>query len=92
MNARPAYPPPTLDDVAWQAAAACHPQADTAIHPEHFFPAHKAEVYARDAKRVCRHCPVRNECLTFALTHNHSGIWGGTTDRERADRRRRWAA
>lgn len=92
MNAKPSYPPPTLEDVAWQARAACHPRADTAIDPERFFPVHKADKYTQAAKRVCRRCPVQTDCLSFALTHNLAGVWGGTSDRERADLRRRWAA
>jgi WhiB family redox-sensing transcriptional regulator len=36
------------------------------------------------AMAVCRACPVRSECLTFALsTGPHDGIWGGTTPYER---------
>jgi len=32
---------------------------------------------------VCRTCPVRLECLDEALTHDYSGVWGGTTEAER---------
>jgi WhiB family transcriptional regulator, redox-sensing transcriptional regulator len=43
----------------------------------------------------CAQCPVRPECLQFALdTHNYHGVWGGTTPAERKrerDRRRRGA-
>lgn len=92
MNAKPSYPPPTLEDVAWQARAACHPQADTAIHPELFFPVHKGDKHAHRAKLVCQGCPVRNECLSFAFTNRLVGVWGGATERERADMRRRWTA
>lgn len=36
------------------------------------------------AKRVCRECPVRMECLTFAYANNEpAGIWGGLDKRER---------
>ncbi|MGH3098714.1 MAG: WhiB family transcriptional regulator [Streptosporangiales bacterium] len=36
------------------------------------------------AKRVCRHCPVRTECLAYALDHRMEyGVWGGMTERER---------
>lgn len=39
----------------------------------------------RQAKAVCAECPVRRECLLFALaTPEHYGIWGGLTARERA--------
>jgi WhiB family transcriptional regulator, redox-sensing transcriptional regulator len=38
---------------------------------------------AMPAKRICMACPVRRQCLEFALTHDEHGIWGGTTERER---------
>lgn len=36
-------------------------------------------------------CPVRNECLDYALTAEHGlyGMWGGTTPKERRVIRRR---
>jgi WhiB family redox-sensing transcriptional regulator len=36
------------------------------------------------AVAVCRACPVRQPCLSFALDAREMlGIWGGTTPRER---------
>jgi WhiB family redox-sensing transcriptional regulator len=36
------------------------------------------------AKVVCRGCPVRKECLEYALVLNEQmGIWGGVSERER---------
>ena len=36
------------------------------------------------AKAVCRSCPVRWDCLAYALAHKvEHGVWGGLTDRER---------
>jgi WhiB family transcriptional regulator, redox-sensing transcriptional regulator len=36
------------------------------------------------AKRVCRGCPVRYECLAEALDSRiEAGVWGGMTERER---------
>lgn len=36
------------------------------------------------AKAVCRRCPVRWECLTYALeTRQRHGVWGGLTAEER---------
>jgi len=38
----------------------------------------------RDAKKVCRGCEVRAECLEYALEHDERfGIWGGLSERER---------
>lgn len=36
------------------------------------------------AKRICRGCPVRTECLADALDSQvEFGVWGGMTERER---------
>lgn len=67
-------------DQDWRAIGLCG-QAD----PDLFFavgaPEHK------QAKRICRSCPVREQCLSYAMDCpvDH-GIWGGLTERER----RRW--
>ena len=37
-----------------------------------------------EAKRVCRRCPVRSECLQYALrVREPLGIWGGLDALER---------
>ncbi len=36
------------------------------------------------AKRICRDCPVRLDCLAEALNNRiEFGVWGGLTERER---------
>ncbi|MGW6217959.1 WhiB family transcriptional regulator [Streptomyces sp. NPDC055109] len=36
------------------------------------------------ARRVCSGCPVRTECLAYALDNRiEYGVWGGMTERER---------
>lgn len=44
------------------------------------------------AKSICQRCPVRTECLRYALEEpvDH-GIWGGLTERERRRLRRQVA-
>jgi WhiB family transcriptional regulator, redox-sensing transcriptional regulator len=38
----------------------------------------------REARRFCRACPVRTECLAHALDQRiEFGVWGGMTERER---------
>lgn len=71
----------------WRADAACRDE-DTNI----FFPIN--EDGAGPAKAICATCPVRMECLEWALaTRQHDGVWGGLTDVERRRlRRRRQAA
>ncbi len=44
------------------------------------------------AKQICAGCPVKAECLEYALNNPHAskiGIWGGTTEKERRALRRR---
>lgn len=44
----------------------------------------------REVIAVCRSgCPVKAECLAHALKHGEQGIWGGTTDYQRRQIRRR---
>ena len=65
------------DDVGWQDQALCA-QTD----PEAFFPEKGGST--REAKRVCRGCEVRAECLEYALENDERfGIWGGLSERER---------
>lgn len=61
----------------WQEQALCA-QTD----PEAFFPEKGGST--REAKRICRACGVRDECLEFALRNDERfGIWGGLSERER---------
>jgi WhiB family redox-sensing transcriptional regulator len=67
----------------WRSAAACR-SAD----PDLFFPisdSGPAREQTAQAKAICATCRVRRECLAFALrTGQIYGIWGGTTEHERA--------
>lgn len=68
---------------SWTQQASCT-QAD----PEVFFPAQGAS--AEPAKRICLWCPVRAECLAYALAHKiRFGVWGGLSGRERRPLRHR---
>lgn len=50
--------------------------------PDTFHPAPGESL--RSARSVCLACPVRAECLAYALDHNERhGVWGGTSPRER---------
>ena len=74
-----------LDERPWAAYAACR-QAD----PDLFFPAEGDE--AATALKICRGCPVRSECLEWALDSRvRYGVWGGTTERDRRRLQRRTA-
>lgn len=55
------------------------------VNPEWWFPDERAGDTAEEAKRICRGCPVRVQCLDFALSAKWSvdGVWGGFTAMER---------
>ena len=78
-------------DFEWRDRAACRNS-----HPELFFPIGSTgdalqEVEA--AKAICRACPVRRECMAFAVeTNQDSGVWGGLSEDERRKLRRNWVA
>ena len=78
-------------DYSWRRNASCK---DT--DPELFFPigtTGQALVQISEAKVVCDECAVRGKCLDFALETNQDwGIWGGMSEEERRDIRRRRAA
>ncbi|MCF6425823.1 WhiB family transcriptional regulator [Amycolatopsis tucumanensis] len=66
----------------WRTRAACRDE-----DPELFFPVSEMGPGARQvarAKAVCASCPVRAECLAYALDSGlDNGIFGGTTEQER---------
>lgn len=64
-------------DPDWRDRALCA-QTD----PEAFFPEKGGS--SREAKKVCRNCEVRPECLQDALRRGERfGVWGGLTEGER---------
>lgn len=66
-----------IDRPPWMADALC---AET--DPDAFFPDKGGS--SVEAKRVCARCPVQQECLEYALTHDERfGVWGGASERER---------
>lgn len=72
----------------WRYAALCR---DT--DPEQFFSVSgpESESYKKhigEAKAFCRSCPVREECLSFALAKDVTGVFGGTDEHDRRRLRR----
>lgn len=68
---------PQPDEFAWMHHARCR-----GVKPTEFFPSDGMGVEA--AQRVCASCPVRVECLEYALEHRiEHGVWGGASERER---------
>lgn len=62
---------------AWTEQAIC-----AQVDPELFFPEKGGATTA--AKQLCAGCPVRTDCLNYAVEHNiRFGIWGGLAERDR---------
>jgi WhiB family redox-sensing transcriptional regulator len=74
----------------WQHAAACREEdvilffgPDGERQPER-------ELREQKAKALCASCPVRMDCLNYALSRPEKyGSWGGLNEDERAVERRR---
>jgi len=72
----------------WHDNAACRELDPDAFFIEHLKDDRYIRALAR-AKAVCRTCPVREECLDFAVRNNEpAGVWGGLSPRERRRHRR----
>lgn len=61
----------------WVAHALC-----ARVDPELFYPQKGGST--RDATRICTRCPVRPQCLAYALDRNERfGVWGGLSAPQR---------
>lgn len=66
----------------WLSEAAC-----LGMDPDIWFPGQGGDL--KSPRGICAECPVNAPCLEKAL-HNEprpTGIWGGTTERQRRDMR-----
>lgn len=68
--------------MTWRKDVPCSGQ--TALFFNHDLETQRERVIREAAaKRICAGCPVQTNCLEWAVKHEESGIWGGTTERER---------
>ncbi len=73
---RPVRRAADTDEANWAARGSC-----VTADPDALFVRGRAQ---REAKAVCRACPVRLDCLADALDNRTEfGVWGGMTERER---------
>lgn len=72
-----------LKDQDWRALGLC-----AGSDPDLWFSV--GALQHKQAKTICRQCPVRTSCLEYAMEEpvDH-GIWGGLTERERRRQRRK---
>lgn len=67
-----------FEDMEWASDAACIGE-----DPETFYPP-PGRGFAETAKRICATCPVKEQCLQFALKYKqYWGVWGGFAEGER---------
>jgi len=68
----------------WRHWAECRRDG---FDPETWHPvgnSNAAVAQAEEAAAVCRHCPVMEQCLQYALENRiDEGVWGGLTEAER---------
>lgn len=72
----------SADDTAWQTQAPC------ATADFNFIPDVETEAGCTQAQTWCNPCPVRTQCLAWAMLHNAEGYWAGTTTYHRNQLRR----
>jgi hypothetical protein len=73
-------------DQPWARQSACSALPDAEV--ARIFFAEKTGANA-EARAICGQCPVKAECLDYALNRPEWGMWGGTTLDERIALRRR---
>ena len=67
----------------WADLSACRGEPLTLFYP----PSGRRPT---EALAICARCPVRVDCLEYAIEHHqHWGVWGGMTERQRFDEKRR---
>ena len=85
LSARTQNYPIAADNPRWMESGSC-----MSVDPELWF----ADMggATRQAKLICQGCPVKVECLEYALENNERfGVWGGLSEHQRRPLRRRAA-
>ena len=66
----------------WKDLAACagmaQPRRPDGKAIDYFYDTYEDEPETRDStKRICRACPVRENCLIEGISGGETGVWGG---------------
>lgn len=87
-RSRPIAPDEPLP-TTWQDQATC---ANAQVDPRWFIPADDGRTSYARGRAICMRCPVRDACLTDALTRernaraeDRAGLWGGLSPEQRAN-------
>ena len=64
---------------AWMAEGIC-----ATIDPDFWFPERGKWTQSAEAQAICHTCPVREQCLDYAVEHKERwGVWGGVSSTKR---------
>lgn len=55
---------------------------------ELFYPTYDSPSSTAAAIAICNRCPIKPECLEWALKHDEEGVWGGTSEATRRSLKR----
>ncbi|GGQ70079.1 WhiB family transcriptional regulator [Kitasatospora griseola] len=81
---KPPITEPLLNQWGWQARAACRGMDSAVFFSPCGEQGEARRMRERRARSVCRDCPVRLACASFAVrTGQDFGIWGGLTEADR---------
>lgn len=92
ITPEPVTPTPQLNDepqnrrvtVDWHDRGACNGHSVDLFYGYEGETRGERNYRVTEAKKICRGCPVRTECLDHALTYpERHGIWGGLDEDER---------
>jgi len=74
-----------LTDRSWELHAACRGTRSVLFVPPIGYESKEQEHdRVAAAKQICAECPVRRECLEYALRVDEPyGVWGGLSEKER---------
>lgn len=87
-------PPHNVTWPRWMAQGGCVEAPTADFYPE----GRVDQQQLARVRAICWDCPVRRDCLSWALRHEKYGIWGGFTEQERTSlirttcKRCRWSA
>ena len=88
---RPPRPAAEQRDESWRPRAAC-----AGLPSDWWVPFHettgRGQKPSPTAVATCAACPVREECLAYAVKWREHGYWGGTNEKQRRQIRARAAA
>jgi WhiB family redox-sensing transcriptional regulator len=72
----------------WRSLASC--RTGEGVNPAWWYPDNSRGNGPRRALEICAVCPVKKDCLEYALSApERHGIWGGMLEHERRNEQRR---